>query len=267
MSRSHLSWQLVRTAAKIGVADFRSTYTWHSWLFGWFARLMTQAFFFASFGYWLGSHSSVDYMAIGNMTTLVCMEALVVIPTINGERYQGTLALNVTAPGSFAASYLARNSYCPLIGTVSSTAALFAISAALAVPLAWPVAAFLPLLLALIGFSVYAFGFVVASVVMAAPSLATIALNFSYLSMMTFCGVNVPVAFWPAPVRMIVQSLPLTSGLRAVRDLLGGAPAGVVCGDCALTLAAGLGWLTLGTAVFAYFEHAGRRTGKLEFSA
>jgi ABC-2 type transport system permease protein len=261
------SLPLAATAARIGVSDFRATYTWRTWTFGWLLRLLTQAAFFGSFGLWLGSRAALGYLVVGNAVVLVCIEALVVIPSVVFDRHSGTLPLQVAAPGAYIVSYLARNLYCPVIGTVSSSVAFFGITALFGVHLAWPAAALVPVLIGVTGCTTYAYGFAVAAVVMRFPSLSMVALNVSYLSMMTFCGVNVPVSFWPGPVQGLAGLLPLTYGLRAVRQVLAGSPAGAVAGSVLMAVAAGLGWLVAGTVIFAGSVRAGRRRGTLGMSA
>lgn len=253
-------------AVRIGIADFKSTRTWQGWTAGWFIRLITQAIFFTSFGLWLHSHSFVSYMAVGNTVMLVCMEALIVIPVMVTERFLGTLPLQLTAPGNFIVSYLARNIYCPLIGIFSSSVAFYGITALFGVHLPWPAAAFVPLLIGLTGLAVYTFGLTVATLAMTFPSITMIAINFSYLSMMALSGVNVPTSYWPRPIGAIAQLLPVTHGLLAVRELIAGSPASLILRDSALTAVNCLGWLAAGALVLTLAARAGRRTGKLELA-
>ncbi|HUZ54892.1 MAG TPA: ABC transporter permease [Streptosporangiaceae bacterium] len=267
MSRARRLLEQAQTAFRTGIRDFRGLYTWRSWLFGWFARLMTQALFFTSFGYWLGSRATVRYMAVGNTTVLVCMESLAVIPLLLGERYMGTFSLHVAAPASFVLTYFARNFYCPLIGVLSSTFGFFVVATAFGVRLGGPYVAWVPVLTALIGLSAYSFGFAVGAIVLSLPSFSMVALNLSYLSLMAFCGVNVPVSYWPAAVRGVADILPLTHGLLALRELLAGAPAAWIWRDCALEAAVGLGWLAVAVAVLQYYASASRRTGNIQLTA
>lgn len=250
----------------IGIADFRSNYTWKSWIAGWFIRLLTQAIFFTSFGLWLHSRVFVQYMAVGNTVMLVCMEALVVIPVMVAERFAGTLPLQLAAPGSFIVSQIARNAYCPVIGIVTSSIGFYGITALFGVSLPWPAAAIVPLLIALTGAAVYAFGLAIATIAVNFPSVSMIAINFSYLSMMALSGVNVPNSYWPAPIGAIGQALPLTHGLLAVRELIVGAPAGTILRDCTLTLVVGLCWLAAGVMSVRLTTRLGRKTGNLQFS-
>lgn len=47
--------RVVRAAAANALADFRATYTWYSWTFGWLGRMLCQVTFFALIGSFLDS--------------------------------------------------------------------------------------------------------------------------------------------------------------------------------------------------------------------
>jgi ABC-2 type transport system permease protein len=267
VTRIRDSLSAVPTVVRVGIAEFRATYTWRSWTFGWFLRLITQAIFFTSFGLLLRSAAAVSYLGIGNSVVLVCMEALAVIPIMNGQRHSGVLGLEAAAPSSFPLIYACRNIYCPCIGFVTSSISFFGISWFLGIRLVFPDAAFVPLVIAVVGLSTYAFGFALATAVMWKPSLQTVATNVSYLVLMTFCGTNVPVSFWPAPIRSIASVLPLTHGLLAIRGLARGAPAGAVWLSVLFEVLVGAGWLAAGFTMMNVAAAAGRRTGNLELSA
>ena len=85
--------------------------------------------------------------------------------------------------------------------------------------------------------------------------------------MMALCGVNVPVSVFPNWAQDLAAALPLTHGLRAVRGVLSGAPAGRVVGDAALEAAVGLCWFAVAAASFRWFAEGGRRDGSIDFGA
>jgi ABC-2 type transport system permease protein len=214
----------------------------------------------------LGSKAAVDYLAIGNSVVLVCMEVVAVIPFMLNERRTGAISLHLVAPTSSILAYLSRNIYCPIMGIFSSTFGLFVIAEVFRIPIN-ETFVFVPLLIALIGLSVYAYAFTVAAIAFNLPSLGMAALNFSYLSIMTFCGVDAPVGYWPKAVRVISDIFPVTHGLVAVRDLLGGMPAGTISWNCLLEAIVGTGWLGLGSAIFYFSRYLAYRRGNIEVSA
>jgi ABC-2 type transport system permease protein len=253
-------------AARIGIAELAAIYTWRTWLLGWFVRLITQAVFFTAYGLLLGPDEQAWYRAIGNTVVLVCIEATVVIMATVRERNAGTLALQVVSPTPFALTYLARSAHLVAVGTASATAAFYLVALLFGVPLAWPEALSTPLFIAVIGISTYCFGLAVGSAVMRLPGLQWLALNLSYLTIMTFCGVNVAVSYWPVPLQALAQVLPLTHGLEALRTVLAAGPAGHVLTELGLELAVGAGWAAIAVLSLGAAVRRGRRTGSLELS-
>jgi ABC-2 type transport system permease protein len=267
MKRLAIYWSVFTTAARIGFVDFFTIYTWKSWLFGWFLRLICQVAFFTSFGLLLGSHARERYIATGNVVVIACIEALAVVILTVAERSSGTLALQVAAPVNTVASYISRSVCCPAMGIFSSTLAFLIISAWLGLTLPFPRSIFVPVLIAVVAFSAYSFGLALGSIVMRLPSLQWLAVNISYLTLMTFCGVNVPVFYWPPPIRSVTQFLPLTHGLEAIRGLLAGAPAHAVWKGALLEALVGSGWLLLGAFSLTYAIRSSRRRGTIDLAS
>jgi ABC-2 type transport system permease protein len=260
------AWTVTTAATRIGFADLAAIYTWRTWLLGWFVRLVTQAVFFSLFGVLLGSAAAAQYRAVGNTVVLVCIEATVVILSTVRERGSGTLALQVIAPAPFGLTYLARGLNNVVVGIGSSTAAFAIVALVFRIPVVLPWAFLAPVFIAVIGVSAYCYGLAIGSVVMRAPAVQWLALNLSYLSIMTICGVNVPVDYWPAPVRALADVLPLTHGLAALRLLLADGPDLAVLGQLGAELLVALGWLGLAGLLLAGAVRAGRRDGSLELA-
>ncbi|HXP19438.1 MAG TPA: ABC transporter permease [Streptosporangiaceae bacterium] len=266
MRRPADAWSAAVVAARTGFAEYRALLTWRSWVFGWLLRLFSQAIFFTAFGILLRSKTFVHYIAIGNTVMLVCMEAIAVIPTLASDRFTGIRGLQLAAPTSFAFTSACRTIYCPAIGVLTSSIAFFSITRLFGVRMNFPQAAFAPAIIGVVGLATYAFGFALACVVLTLPSLQAVVMNLSYLILMTFAGVNVPTAFWPAPVRLIAQFLPLTHGLGAIRSLVAGAPLRLVLPGVLLEAVVAGGWFAAGAAVLKSSTYVGRRTGRLELS-
>lgn len=267
MTRWRMRWELISMSSHIGVANFKAVTTWRSWVFGWLVRLIAQALFFTSIGLGLGSHGTVDYMAIGNTTVLACMETMALPGLMVTERQSGALPLHLASPTNYIVAYLARNIYCPAFGIFSSTLGFVFVFAVFRIQPSWPSAAFVPLVIALVSMSLYTYGFAISSAVVGIPSLVMIAVNLGYLTIMAFCGVNVPVKFWPEPIRAISYGFPLTHGLIAIRGLLSGASAADVLWNCFLEAAVGLGWLAVGVTILGLSARISRRTGGFDLSA
>jgi ABC-2 type transport system permease protein len=255
------------SAARIGFDDLAAIYTVRTWVFGWFARLVTQVIFFSLFGLLLGSIVLERYRVIGNSAALAAIEGMSVVITVVAERQEGTLGMQVLAPSPFALTYLARGAWAFIVGTGSSTGAFIIAALVFRLPVVMPEALLTPLVMAVMAVTSYCFGLMLGAVVMGRPSLQWLALNAGYLSVMTIAGVNVPVAYWPRPVQIIANGLPLTHGLRAFRLLLSGGPYPAVFADLAAEAVVGAAWLAVAVCVLNLAVHAGRRNGTLELSA
>ncbi|MFD6624416.1 ABC transporter permease [Streptomyces diastaticus] len=258
---------VVVMAARIGFRDLAAHYTWRTWTFGWFLRLVAQVVFFTAIGLMAGSQARVHYMAVGNAAAVACIEALVVITATVRERNLGTLALQVAAPSNFVLTYIGRGLYCLATGTVSSTAVFFIVTMLFGIPVSFATALFVPLFMLLIGLSSYCMGIAVGAVVCRAPATQWLALNLSYLSAMTFCGVNVPVTYWPPALQYVADVLPLTHGLEALRELLGDGSTARAMTAVGLEVLVAAGWLALGVLLFTWAVAGERRRGTIELSA
>jgi ABC-2 type transport system permease protein len=253
-------------AARIGYSDMAAVYTIRTWLFGWFVRLVGQVTFFSLYGLVLGSISLAHYRVIGNGAALVCIEAMPVIFIVVRERGSGTLAMQILSPSPFVLTYVARGVLWLIVGVGSSTSVFVIAALAFRLPLAMPQALLTPLVLAVMGLTSYCFGLAMGAVVMARPSLQWLAVNIGYLSVLTFAGVNVPVSYWPAPVRIFANALPLTHGLRAFRLLLAAGSYSLAVTSLAEEFMVGACWLMVAIAVLTVAVRMGRRNGTLELS-
>ncbi|MFE2750751.1 ABC transporter permease [Actinosynnema sp. NPDC059335] len=239
--------------------------TWKTWTFTWLSRLLIQVCFYALIGRMLGSQEQVDYLLIGNVVAIMAIDATVVILLTVGERQAGTLALLVAAPSTHLTVYLGRGLVNLGSGVAASTTAFLVLPPLFGVRLPWPEAAAVPLMILVVGLSCYGYGTCVASFVLGFPSARWLALNLSYLVLMTFCGVNVPTSFWPDWVRAVTSVLPMTHGLAAIRAFVGGGPASTVLGQLALEACVGAVWFAVAAVSFERMVRRGRRDGTIEF--
>ncbi|QQQ75635.1 ABC transporter permease [Saccharothrix sp. 6-C] len=244
---------------------FSAFQTWKTWTFTWLSRLLIQACFFALIGRMLGSQQQVDYLLVGNVVAIMAIDATVVILLAVGERQAGTLALMVAAPSTHLTVYLAKGLVNLGSGVAASTTAFLVLPPLFGVRLPWPSAALVPLMIFVVGLSCYCYGTCVASFVLGFPSARWLALNLSYLVLMTFCGVNVPTSFWPGWLRAVTSVLPMTHGLAAIRAFVAEAPGAVVLGQLGLELCVGGAWFAVAAVSFNRMVRRGRRDGTIEF--
>lgn len=257
--------RVVVETVRFDIAEVRAIYTWRTWLFGWLLRLFFQAMFFAMIGRYLGAGRQMRYVLIGNIVVLLCLEVTVVVISMGMERRSGTLPLLAIAPMSHLPLYLGRGLHWVVTGLTSTLIAWLVLPPALGVHLPWPEAGFaIPVFLA-IAFSSYGFGCVLAAVALRRPGLQWLVLNLGYMSVMAFCGVNVPTGFWPIGIQLVADLLPVNHGLSAVRDILADAGPARVLPEVGLELLVGLGWFAVAALAVDRLVSAGRRDGSLEY--
>lgn len=258
---------LVRESTAFAVAEMRATHTRQTYLFGWLLRLMLQATFFALVAGYVGTRVALRYSLVGNAVVLGCLESMIVVLMMVLERSMGTLPLLVASPTSHIPVYLGRGLHWMASGLLSSAAAFVVLPFAVRVDLPWPRAALALPILAVVCVSSYCFGCVLGSLALRFPGVMWLLLNLGYLPVMAFCGVNVPLSFWPAPLHMLAEILPVTHGLLAIRGVLGSASAGTVLTQIGLEVAVGSGWLAVACAAIDRVVRHGIATGSLEFGS
>ncbi|MBP0451125.1 MULTISPECIES: ABC transporter permease [unclassified Kitasatospora] len=257
--------RVVAYSARNAAADFAATYTWKSWTFGWVGRMLSQVVFFTLAGQVLGSPGHSQARFIGNSVMTCVIESMMVVASSVWERRAGTLPLLVASPAELAPVFFGRSLQWIASGVATSSVALLALGPLFG--LHWsaaqiPAVIILQLLTAVAS---YCFGLVLSVLVLNAAQLRNIASNVAYLAMMTFCGIQVPVDYWPGPIRLLAEAMPVTYGNRAMTALAAGSPAGQVWRPAAAVVLVGAVWLGIAVLAFHFFAERGRRDGSLEF--
>ncbi len=265
MSGLRHTLHVLALAARNGFLDYSVTFTWKTWLSGWYLRVLAQVVFFALMGRLLGSTEQVHYLLLGNAVMLAALGSLFAVAGTTWERRAGTLPLLVASPSSPVVVFVGRSTWALVDGFLSSLGALFVVAPLFDLGLPWPRALLIPLLVALVGASAYALGTFLGGLVLRAMSTRNVVANVAWTTILAIGGVNVPVDFYPRPVEWFAHALPLTHGLQAIRDLVGGAPLATLLPNVALELAVGTAWLALALLTFDRLAEGGRRDGSIEF--
>lgn len=88
--------------------------------------------------------------------------------------------------------------------------------------------------------------------------------NLAYFLMLLFCGVNVPLDVLPNWMRAIGENVPLTNGIAAAREVVGGATLAAVRAPLLKETVVGVLFAAGAFALFRFFELQSRRTASLE---
>jgi ABC-2 type transport system permease protein len=149
----------------------------------------------------------------------------------------------------------------------SALLGLFIVGPVFGLHFPWPEVLLVVPLTVFVGFSAYAFSTFLAGVVLRHREGNGLVVNATIVGLMTLCGVNVPIGFFPEPLEWFASVLPVTNGLEAIRDTLNGESAATIAANAVAEVAVLLGWLTLALGTFGRFVGRGRRDGSLEFAS
>ncbi len=257
--------RIMRYAFLSGARDYGSVYTWKTWLGGWFLRVLAQVTFFALIGRLLRSDQQTWFLLVGNAVMLAAMEGVWALNMVTWERNAGTLPLLVASPTSPVVVLASRGTYLIGDGVASALGALFLIGPLFGLPMAWPRTLLVVPLTVLVGASAYCFGTFLGGVLLGFRWLNNVVANVGLVTVMTLCGVNVPLSAYPRPVAWVSQLLPLTHGLIAIREVFAGQLVAAAWQALAETAVAA-GWLTVCLLTFGWFIGHGRRDGSLEYA-
>ena len=254
-----------RAGAMVSWADLRVVYTWKTWTFGWLVRIVCQVVFYAIIGRLLGSDDDVARLFTGAAVMAAVTEVMLVCASTTWERMQGTLPMLVTAPGGLAPTLAGRSVLWLPSGLATSLVCLFLVGPFFHVQPA-PLDGLAMAVLLVVGtLGTYAFGLVLAGLVLWVPDLRNLASTVAVGLMTACCGAVVPLTYWPGWVQGTVQVLPIThalAGIHAARE--GTLTAADFLGQLGLAAGTGLLWLALSGLVIRYFADVTRRTGRYE---
>jgi ABC-2 type transport system permease protein len=267
LTRIREIWRVVRYSVVSGAYDYFEIYTLKSWVLGWLVRVLSQITFFALIGRLLDSEAQTHFLLIGNAIVIAAMGGIFALFMTTAERANGTLSLLVASPSSPAIVFASRGVYVTADAAFSALLGLFIVGPIFDLALPWPEVVMVVPLTVLVGFSAYAFSTFLAGLVLRHRESNGLVVNATIVSLMTLCGINVPISFFPEPLEWIASLLPVTNGLEAIRDVLNGEGARVILANAAAEAAVLLGWLTLALATFGRFVGHGRRDGSLEFAS
>ena len=249
-----------------GVISYRALFNWIRPL-SYATSMLGIPFFQLIFFTYLGRFSGLrddTFFVVGNAVQATAMGGVFAMTmTIGNERNFGTLSAVLASPANRAALFLGRALPIVLNGVVVS--AFIFVSGALLLDFSLA-AGDVPALAAVVGVtacSTTALGMVLGSLGLRARDVF-FSSNLVYFLMLLLCGVNVRVEELPAWLEVVARSIPLTHGIEAAREVVGGAPLGDVRGLVATEAAIGAVYAVIAFALFRLLELEGRRRASLE---
>lgn len=223
-----------------------------------------QIMFFTLLGIFATGADTASFYLIGNAMQITASSGIFgVTMAIGGERWAGTLVYLFGAPANRLAVFTGRATIHILNGFVEVLLGL-----AWGWALGWvdfshtdPLALGLVILVAT--FSTAALGLLLGCLGLITLNIMFIN-NLLYFLLLLFSGANVPVSSLPPWMQYISWALPLTRGIEAARELVGGASLARVAGLVTGEFLIGLAYLVAGYVLFRVFEIEAKRRGTLE---
>ncbi len=251
-------------ATRAGAADHSAIFTWKSWLFGWFVRMLAQALFFTTAGNLLGP-GQARYLLIGNTAVLVAIHGLFATASTTWEVQMGTLPLLVASPGSPSLVLMCRSLFWLPDAVACGLGVVLILGPLVGLPLTWGAVAVVVGLLALVAVTTYCLGLFLGSLVLTASDLRNVVSNAALVVLMILCGPEVPVRTVGTAAGWISDGLPMTHGLLAIRRALAGRLDGHTFVLALQEAGVGLCWLVAAAVVLTWRERRSRRDGAALF--
>jgi ABC-2 type transport system permease protein len=222
-----------------------------------------QLFFFAALGSYATDRSSA-YFAIGNAVQASAIAGVFgMTMAIANERWFGTLPAILATPANRVALFAGRFMPFVLNGLLVSLYAFALGIVFLGVRLAPGSLAVAGLALLVTVFSCTAIGALQGAVSLRLRD-GLFGANLVTMSILLFCGVNIPVDELPGWMQVVGNLLPFTHGLEAVRQAADGAGFAQVGGLIGIEALVGIAYAVAAFALFVYLERSARANATLD---
>ncbi|HEY8772247.1 MAG TPA: ABC transporter permease [Candidatus Limnocylindria bacterium] len=222
-----------------------------------------QLFFFAALGSYATDRSPA-YFAIGNAVQASAIAGVFgMTMAIANERWFGTLPAILATPANRAALFAGRFMPFVLNGLLVSLYAFGLGVVFLGVRLAPGSLAVAALALLVTVFSCTAIGALQGAISLRLRD-GLFGANLVTMSILLFCGVNIPLRELPGWMQLVGNLLPFTHGLQAVREAADGAGFSQVGGLIGIEALVGIVYALVAFTLFVYLERSARRNATLD---
>jgi ABC-2 type transport system permease protein len=222
-----------------------------------------QLLFFAALGSY-ATNRSPAYFAIGNAVQVSAIAGVFgMTMAIANERWFGTLPAILATPANRVALFAGRFMPFVLNGLLVSLYAFALGFVFLGVRLAPGSLAVVALALLVTVFACTAIGALQGAISLRLRD-GLFGANLVTMSILLFCGVNIPMNELPGWMQVVGNLLPFTHGLEAVRQAADGAGLGQVGGLIATEALIGIAYAVAAFALFVYLERSARANATLD---
>lgn len=222
-----------------------------------------QILFFSYLGQFTGVRDD-SFFVVGNAVQVSSMAGIYgATMAIGNERWMGTLAPLLASPANRVAlflgrslPYIANGLFVSAFGFVVGLVFLDFTLSADAIPA-------LAAVVTVTCISCTGFGLILGSIGLRARDVFFIS-NLVYYLMLLLCGVNIPVESLPGWMQAISESMPLTHGIAAAREVAAGASLSDVSALVGQEAIRGAIYVAIAYLLFRLLEEESRRRASLE---
>jgi ABC-2 type transport system permease protein len=251
-----------------GLTAYRGLINWLSpWIF--VPTLVVSPIFQILLFVYIGRSAGVqsdEFFVIGNAVQYASIPCLFSMThAIAGERYQQTLAYILVSPAGRLPLFLGRALPVVVNAWVVSVFSLLVTGLILGIGLpgsAWPA---IGLVILVASFSCTGLGLLCAAIGLRVRETAVLN-NVIFGLLLIFTGANVPIDELPGWMQAISNSVPLTHGIEAARDVAEGASLGDVSGLIATEFGIGVVYTVVGYQALRVMEYASRRRASIQIA-
>jgi ABC-2 type transport system permease protein len=251
-----------------GLTAYRALINWLSpWIF--IPTLVITPIFQILLFVYIGRSAGVQsdsFFVIGNAVQYASVPCLFSMTNaIAGERWQQTLAYILVTPAGRLPLFLGRA--LPVIVNAMFVAAFSLVVSGLIVGIHVPLSAWpgIALVIVVSTFACTGLGLICAAVGLRVRETAVLN-NVIFGLLLIFTGANVPVRQLPGWMQAISDRIPLTHGIRAAREIAGGASLGHVSGLLLTELAIGVVYMAVGYYGLRAMERSSRRRASIQIA-
>jgi ABC-2 type transport system permease protein len=209
---------------------------------------------------------SDEFFVVGNAIQYASIPCIFSMThAIAGERYQQTLAYLLVSPAGRLSIFLGRG--VPVIASAIFVAAFSLLVAGLIMgidvpPATWPA---IGLVICVAAFACTGLGLITAAIGLRVRETAVLN-NIIFGLLLIFTGANVPLEEMPGWMEAIGNSIPLTHGIAAARELANGAAISSVWDLIATEFAIGVVYAGVGYAALRFMELQSRKRASIQIA-
>lgn len=251
-----------------GITAYRGLINWLSpWIF--IPTLLVAPIFQILLFVYIGRSAGVqsdEFFVVGNAVQYASIPCLFsMTQAIAGERYQQTLAYLLVSPAGRLPLFLGRA--LPVILNAMLVAAFSLLVAGLIVGIdlpasSWPAIA---IVIAVESFSCTGLGLICAAIGLRVRETAVLN-NVLFGLLLIFTGANVPVAELPGWMQTVANSVPLTHGIEAAREVANGAPLSEVSDLLLTEFLIGIVYTVVGYQALRFMENQSRKRASIQIA-